>query len=493
LGHLETNHFDVIVCGGHTAGLIAAALLGRRGMRVLLCGVERPKSTFVAGDYTLCSDPGLVPPPDAESIARVLRDLNHLQVVRQRSVPIVRGLQLVVGDQTIELGEQGPASEEPAPAVTDVAAVLERLRQTSARLDPLLGSDLPLPPEGFWDRREVARVEAKLPNRSTDLLAPLAAHHPVRVGLHALASLSCQFAPTDLGAVVQARAYDVSRRGIFSLDGGTVALRTLFLEKLAASSADLREKVAPVELIFRRGRFSSMRVQPRDEMIGFDHLVWADGMSSLLRFCGDRASRKLRELADHMRPACYRYTLCLLVRSEALPAGFGPRVIAVANPLQPVLEENALSIVVGPGKGVVPLWVECLVPAAAALGGGYLAVVRARVREKLRKLLPGLDDNLLVLASPHDGLSPELPRRTAEPLPSIPMTPVFSFDLARTLGVGGATYSTGMKNVYLVGDETLPGLGREGDFLAGWGVARVITAQQPRRALQRREILIDGA
>lgn len=505
---MDSTFFDVVVCGPDLCGAVTAALLGRRGMRVLLCGHDGVPPTFTAGEHTLASGPGLLPPPDGEPVARVLREINHLQIIRRRAPAGFPALQFVFPQHRVdlpavpELLERELAREFPGdePAI---AQALERLRATSDILDPILGSDITLPPDGFWERREVGRVEDQLPTSGADLLAPLPTGHPMRAGIAALAALGSGLGPGEVGPMVQARAYDVARRGAFRLEGGIAAVRALFYDRLGTSSGEVREKVMPVEVMFRRGRVVGLRLRPRDETIGLEHLVWAGSVAQLVRMCGDKANRRLRELATGVRPACYRYTLCLLVRPEAIPAGMGPRVIAVRDPGQPVIEDNALAITVGTAARLrsdrVPLWVECLVPAtAASAGSGYLAVLRARIRKQLSQLLPFFERHLLVLASPHDGLTPDLGSSdkggaAPDPIIATPMTAALACDLPRALGVAGIPHATGTKNLYLANSENLPGLGPEGEFVSAWGAARLIAGPRPRRETARREILIEDA
>ncbi len=500
---METNHYDVVVCGGDLAGLVAASLLGRRGMRVLFCGFERQAATFQAAGHRLAAGPGLLPPPEWEPAARVLRELNYVQIVRRRAQALHPGLQIVLPRQRLSLGDDEEltareiAREYPTEA-PDLVNALARLRQASASLSPLLASDTTLPPDGFWERREVARVQAQLPAAGADLLAPLPAAHPLRAGLAAMTALSSGLAPTDGNAAVQARAFDRVTRGAFRLPGGSAAVRELFLERLAVSSGEIRAGLVPADIVLRRGRATALRVGPRGETIGLDCLVWAESSASLAALCGERAGARLREIAAGVRPAGFRYARCLVVRPEAVPEGMGPRVIAVQDPSRPLLEDNALSITLGkeaaPVRDAVTLWVECLVPAGAVSSSGALAVVRARVRERLRSVLPFYERHLLLLASPHDGLPPDLApgEPAAAAVGPSPMTPVFHCDLPRALGVEGAPHRTGLKNVYLAGAENLPGLGCEGDFISGWSVARLIAGPQPRRGLGRKEILLEG-
>ena len=505
---MDTNYFDVVVYGSELAGLIAASLLGRRGLRVLLCGHDGVPTTFPAGPYVLARDPGILPPPDSEPVARVLRELGHAQIVRRRAPQAQPSLQLVFPRRRLEFSSTLEAvvaeltREFPAEHET-IEPILGRLRATSAILDPLLGSDMTLPPQGFWERRDVSRIQAQLPPADTDLLAPLGPSHPIRAGIAALGALSSGFSPADLGSLAQARAYDVARRGFHRL-ASDADLRALFLDKLGTFSGEIREQIVPTALVWRRGNLNGLRVRPRNETIGFGHLLWAGSAASLLTLAGAEAPRRLRETASSIRPACFRYTLCLLVRPEALPEGMGPRVVVVKDPAKPNLEENAFSITVGlpPPRlpSQVPVWVECLVSTSASESLGYLSVVRARLREELMRVMPFYDRHLHVMASPHDGLPPELgpaarldgtQRGRLPGIPPTPMTPALSCDSQRMLGLGGAPHATGLKNVYLASRENLPGLGREGHFVSAWGVARLIAEPAHHRAARKREILIE--
>ncbi len=503
---MDTNFYDVVVCGGDLPGVIAAALLGRRGLRVLLCGHDREPTTFQAGGYTLTTGPGLLPPPDSEAVTRILRELNYVQIIRQRAPQLSPPFQLLLPDARLDFGPNTEAMERQFarefPSSPGLAAALARIHEISARLEPLLGSDITLPPDNFWERREVARVDGALSAGNTDAWGGLG-DHPVRKALAACAALSCNFGPGDVGPVAEARALDLARRGLCRLEGGMAGLRNLFIDKIHSYSSDIRERVTPVGLITKRGKITGLRVRPRDETIGLNHLVWAGSAASLLPLCEDKNSRRVREIAAAIHPACYRYVLCLLLRPEAIPEGMGPRVFAIADPTRPAIEDNALAFTVGeisPRQADrVPVWIECFVPAAAAASGsGYFSIIRGRIRERLTHVIPFFERHLLVMASPHDGLAPELSpdARSApppEPITPMPMAAAFNCDLPRTLQVGGAPHATDMKNVLLASNENLPGLGREGDFIAAWGIVRLILGSQSKKDVGRRDILIEDS
>ena len=500
---MDTNYYDVIVCGGELTGLIAAALLGRRGFRVLLVGHDADRPTFQAGGHTLPRGPALLPSLDSPPVARVLNELNCVQVVRRRAPALQPGFQVVLPRHRFDVPDDEDAlrAELRREFGGDAATILSataRLHETSAVLEPVLGSELTLPADGFWERREVARLESLLPKLGTDLLAPLPHEHPWRAVVAAPAALSGAFGPNDLGTVTQARSFVLARRGLHRLEGGTTALHALFLDKLGTYAGERRERLTPVEIVQRRGKAVGIRFRPRDETIGAEHLIWAGPAAAMYALCGEKA-RKGREAATGLHVACYRYGLALLVAAEAIPEGMGSRVFLIADPARPLLEENAIAVTVAPSSGRdggrVHVWAECLVPAPAVDGGpGYLRAVRGRVRKQLAKLIPFFQDHMAVLASPYDGLPPELPAGAKGPpaaaVPALSMPPVYSAESARPLDVTGLPHATGIKNLFLAGRENLPGLGIEGEFVSAWGVLRLVAGTQPKRDVRRREVLL---
>jgi hypothetical protein len=436
----------------------------------------------------------------------VLRELGLAQIVRQRATLIQPNLEFVIRQRRFELAANSELLEadlthEFPGEKEDIKTLLNRVRTISSALDPLFGADITLPPTGFWERRDVSRILGQLPPNDTDDLFPLAADHPLRAGIDVLGAFTTNFAPLHVSSLVKARALDITQRSTHRMHLGS-DLRSLLQAKLVTFSGEVREHVVPTELVFRRGVLSGMRIRPRDETIGFGHLLWAASASSLLTLCKDNVPRRLHDTVNTIRPACYRYTLCLLLHAEAFPAGGGRHLISLRDSAKPILDDNAILITVGlpadrqPNQ--VPLWVECLVPAHASESIGYLSVVRAHLREELSRLIPGYERHLLVVASPYDGLAPEFGPSAAPatfvpvlPIPPIPLIPALNSDETQMMGFAMAPHRTGFKNVFLANGEILPGLGREGDFVSAWGVARLIAPPAHQNRKKKRQIVIE--
>jgi phytoene dehydrogenase-like protein len=500
---MDTNFYDVIVCGAELSGLVAAALLARRGLRVLVLAQESDRPSFEAAGATLSRAPALLPPLDGQPIARVLTELNCVQVMRRRAPVLAPGFQVALPRRRFDLlVDREQARREIAREFPDdvalIEAAIDRLAATSGLLDQPLGSELTLPPDGFWERREVARIESMLPAPGTDLLAPLPARHPMRAALLAPGALGTSFAPADAGTVAEARAFDQSRRGLHRVEGGLAGLHALLLERLEIFSGERRDKVVPVEIVLKRGRAAGIRVRPRDETIGCQHLIWAGTAAAMYPLCSEKPSRKGRDPASSLRVSGYRYGLSLLVTPDAIPEGMGSRVFLIADPDRPLMEDNAIAVTVGqpaprdPGR--VPVWAECVLPSPAVEAGpGYARSMRGRVRKQLARLFPFLPQHLLALGSPFDGLPPEVPG-AGKPLPAqapIPMPAVYAAERPRPLDLGVLPHNTGIKNLWLASRENLPGLGLEGELVSAWSVARLVTGgTAAKRDLRGRDVLL---
>jgi len=495
---MDTNFYDVIVCGGEIGGLLAGALLARRGFRVMVLGHEPASATFdLGGGVTLSAAPALLPPVDEPPIARVLKELDITAHVKRKTMTADPAFCLALPGQKLDILRDRAAQERElsrafGAAGGSVGTVMERLQSAARLLDPVFASAITLPPNGFWERREVGRLRSLLPKPTTDLFAPLPLEHPFRVMAALPAVHGAALVAHDVGPISEARAFDVARRGEHTLEGGLAALQALLFARLEMFGADRRERLTPAEVVVRRGRVAGLRVRPRDETIGCHHLLWSGSTASLA------AALPADAVAPHKRPAParvtgYSYGIAALVEPKAV-SDLPPRVFAISDPSRALVEDNAIAITVVPPSPrdprQIPVWLECGVPAHLAdAGPSYLRALRGRVTHVVRRLLPEFARHLIVLGSPYDGLPAErrgtpVPESTpAATLPTAALPALVSPPTPRSLEVVGAPHATAVKNLFLVGRENLPGLGLEGALISGWGCARLVSSGPARKHL----------
>ena len=267
----------------------------------------------------------------------------------------------------------------------------------------------------------------------------------------------------------------------------------------------------------RRGRVAGVRVHPRDETIGCEHLVWAGSAAALYAISAEKPPRHGPDGGPGLHVEAYRYAIAMLVSPEALPEGMGDRVFLITDPARPLVEENALAVTVGSPAprqpDQIPVWVECVVPAPPVdAGPGYLRALRGRVVERHATVRPFSRRPLLGLAPPPAGLPPELPNGAPDPrasgaapaaapqrkstpappaAPTLPLPPVYGAEGDSPFDVAALGHATGIKNLYLAGRENLPGLALEGELVSAWGVVRLIAGGHPQPDPLRREVLIN--
>ena len=119
----------------------------------------------------------------------------------------------------------------------------------------------------------------------------------------------------------------------------------------------------------------------------------------------------------------------------------------------------------------------------------------------LERFIPFLDRHYLVIDSPHDGrplwdlrsgsrvlVDRARVRMTGGSLDAEPMTPRWRIEPRTLYGLAGEPLRTPLGGAFVVGRTTLPALGQEGELLAAWGAARIITRTDRRKEKMRRDM-----
>ena len=485
------DFFDVVVLGdgrGDLAALVTAALLARRGRRVLCAGFS-VEERYTLGPWVLPTSPVGFVGLESPAWRRVLDELSLGATLRRRLELHRPSWQLCLPDARLDVGDEllRELSREAASEQPMIEAAMTRLGQISGELDSILAQDPTIPAVGFWDRRESRRESARLPDDHGDVAAELVAASPWR----ALFSLPAMFG-TDLvrpGLVASARAFELHRT-VHRLDGGRRALAAILMERVQHHAGELNPR-RPTQILTKRGRVTGVLFDGAREPVGCDELVVALSPDRLLPLLdGEKPPKALVAESDRLHAKRHRYLLHLAVPVDALPDPLGRLAYSVGDSGAPLEGANALRLHTTDGYGQhAVLTVEALAEDGSLAG---LSSLRKGIRAHLDRLFPFLSRNLLLVHSPHDGIPPEGANIPGAPLPIQPMDEVWDDgDGERAFGITGIGYETGLKNLTLASRQILPGLGLEGELTAGWIAARLVGGTDKKR-VQKQSVLESG-
>jgi hypothetical protein len=148
--------------------------------------------------------------------------------------------------------------------------------------------------------------------------------------------------------------------------------------------------------------------------------------------------------------------------------------------------------------GTTLLVAETLLPVG---GHPKPAASRSAVLRALEEFLPFVERHYVVVDSVHDGrplwdyrsgARREVDRATLRgaglSIDPEPMAPRWNVDPPVLHGLAGEPLRAPLAGAYVVGRTSLPALGQEGEMLAAWGAARLVTRTDRRKEQMRREM-----
>ncbi len=497
---MSLSYYDVAVLGTGLAPTVCAALLARRGFRVLLLGQDTRPASYTLGPWTLPRAPFSLLAEGSPIAKRIWSDLGLTQNLRRVSTPLVPSFQVAIPRQRLSVTPDDSAWEREIerefPRVKRPAAEFHaHAKRLSQALDDVLAKDLTWPPETFFERRDFARCIAGLPfdrqGAAPDPIAELPDHHPFRVAVGLPARLSDGIDPDHTTTLRSARLYASWLQSPHAITGGLETFHQLLLERLKSHSGVVHETASAKAILIRRGGVAGIKLAGSDEEIGCGHVVAGQDVNALVRLLPERdAFETLFEHLGEPQLRYYRYTLNLIVRSEGIPEGAARDVFVSGSgePTRP-FERNLHLQIERLDDTHHNVCVEALLPRAVVEDDeDDLSELRQRLLPTLREVLPFLDDHLSVVDSPHDGRPPTVLAGDAITPPPLwqrgraTMTAVYGYPVTQALGLCALPVRTPIKRLVLCSSHVMPGLGQEGQLITAWCAAKIITKNDRSRA-----------
>ncbi len=510
---MTSRHYDVIVLGRSLGALAAAAVLARRDFRVLLLGQGQHGQTYRFEEHVLCRRSFTLLAGSSPTWRRILHELAQSPQFRRRATPLDPMFVVLSEGRRIEVPPDmelfGREIEREFPEVRQLVDELYgSIAMVNAAADTAFERDALWPPGTFWERFETGRVASGLP-LSIDLLGKFPGGHAYReiTTIPAAFASNSAILGNDFPAFALARLHGAWTRGVQALARGEDELAEFLCERVAAHGGVIELNRRATSLVTRRGVAIGVLEDGEDAATGAGAVLSDQSGEALAALSGgEGVTKSARDDWPRLNAEAGRFVVSLVVNTRGLPGPLSKEAFVVPSerkrkdPRHPTVhlqrfEASAFSER-QQAKDETLLVAEAILPTRGSL---TLLEAREAVLATLRDALPFLDEHLLIVDSAHDGLPlydyRSGTRREVDRVhvhgttaAAEAMERLWKVEPTGYLEIAGEPIRGPIPNTYLVGKTVLPGLGQEGELMAAFGAARLITRKDGARQKMRRQM-----
>ncbi len=494
------KHYDVVILGAGIGALSAAALLARRSWRVLVLGQGYRPSSYSFDGLPLARRAFNFHAALSPAWGRVIVELAQSQTFRRRLSPLDPVLGVLRPGQRFVIPSDGALfGREIDREFPGIRRVVDEfyagLGRTDALADAAFERDVVFPPGGFWERRETERVLAPLPHlrEPGDLLAEFSRDHAYRSVVEITSRFASDLAE-GLPPFALSRLHGQWTRAV-RLARGEEELTEFLVERVRAHGGDVNLGERATSIAHRGGKVTGVVLDGDDAPTGAPFIVSDLPTTALLDLApGFAPSRRAMGQVPAVHPRTWRFVVSIVARDAGIPAPLPAESFLIPDP--PMYTVH-LQRIKGP-EGTTLLVAEALLESDAR---GKVAAARERVLATVEQFLPFVERHYLLVDSPHDGrplwdfrggdrksVDRTRVRATGGSLSVEPTLVQWDVDPLQLYGLAGEPLRTPLSCAFVVGRTTLPALGQEGELLAAWGAARIITRTDRRKERMRRDM-----
>ena len=510
---MTSRHYDVIVLGRSLGALAAAAVLARRDFRVLLLGQGQHGQTYRFEEHVLCRRAFTLLAGSSPTWRRILHELAQSPQFRRRATPLDPMFVVMSEGRRIEVPPDmelfGREIEREFPEVRQLVDELYgSIATVNAAADAAFERDALWPPGNLWERFETGRIASSLP-LAIDLLGKFPGGHAYREITTIPASFASNSAILggDFPPFALSRLHGAWTRGVQALSRAEDELAEFLCERIAAHGGVIELNRRATSLVTRRGAAIGVIEDGEEAPTGAGAILSdqsGEGLAALSG--GEGVTKSARDDWPRMNAEAGRFVVSLVVNTRGLPGPLSKEAFVVPterkrkDPRHPTVHlqrcEAAAFSERQQAKDETLLVAEAILPTRGSL---TLLEAREAVLGTLRDALPFLDEHLLIVDSAHDGLPlydyRSGGRREVDRMHlhgattgAEAMERLWKVEPTGYLGIAGEPIRGPIPNTYLVGKTVLPGLGQEGELMAAFGAAKLITRKDGARQKMRRQM-----
>jgi phytoene dehydrogenase-like protein len=473
--------YDVVVLGGQIGGALSAALLAKRGCRVLLVEHDGLGVGYEFKDFVLPYAPFIAPSLKSMPAAETAFTELGLNTTVQRALrPATPTLQVILPKHRVDLfADPGRRKKELRRELgatgEDVDTALTQISKLHESTDSYFKDPPNFPPDGWMDKWQFERSLKKFPNVTAT--APTPGDDPASrliFGLTPFVTYQAELSGLGISRTLSATLESPNR-----YPGGREGLREILIKKLSDLGGDYLgpegNTSAVVEsLSFEGGKLVGLKVMQSEVIYRAPYVIAATDAGALRRLLPEKKRhRALSEALEMLNPQRFLFTVNWVAPAELLPKAMGELLILDTDAeLGPLLVQAGPARKVGGKVEDESLRVVCAsasVPAGTReLGEAHMQKLVERIGAQLDRLMPFVRQKLLASSAPYlDAGGVRGSRLLPHPLYPVAIE-------QSVLGITGLAPKTPTKNLFLASREVLPGLGLEGELLAGVQAAQSV-------------------
>jgi hypothetical protein len=490
--------FDIVIVGTNISGLAYGALCAKQGYTVLVVGQDARPATYTAGDATMFrTNPLFYGFASSGVLHSFFRDIGMLAEMRNRPTKVDPLLQVVVPGARFDLSERPQATMEELERVfpgsaREIEQFLRAATRDAKEMDDFLEGLPPLPVSGFFARRRLRRYVEKS-TVYADAMQPLAFPAELRFASPLTSQLLflSRLHTRPLSPFAVRRLLQHLAGGFFEFPQGIDGMKRLLTDRILANGGAYWPERSVDQIVLKgRKQVESVVVHRPRRSVGVRMLV--GNCSPRLFFSlvpQEQQNPQFHGLIKALQPAWYNYVVNFAVQPDLIPSSLARNVLLSLYPKQETGGPNVLWL-----HTRMPEGYEAETPATLVvttrieakdlpLEQSQFAALNERITQALEWVLPFLREKLIKIHTPYVALDRDTGEERLDPGE---VQELYDLPFDGCLELSAIPCQTCYKNVLMLGDHYLGGLGLEGSILGArqafaWTQDKVILKQILRK------------